>query len=111
MWRHDRKHDRKIVATIAAVLLLAAQLLALAHFHRSDGSRSFVPQTQLIADSDLCGLCNLALHAPLGMVAAPTIDRPRSAILLAPTIPVAFFKSRPFTFFLTRAPPPRRSDV
>src|SRR5579863_4914204 len=100
-----RRDDRKIVAVIAASLLIAAQFLALAHYHRSDGSRGFAPQTQIANDADLCGLCALVFHAPLSPAAAPVINRPRGAIILAPATPGGIFGSRPLALSLTRAPP------
>src|ERR1700674_4624849 len=57
------------IALAGAALILAAQFLALTHFHQRSPIRQFNAQTQLVADDGLCALCNLALHAPLSPAA------------------------------------------
>jgi hypothetical protein len=95
----------KWVATLAAVLIVAAQSLALAHSHNSPDPSRFTPQTQTTAADAICGLCILAFHAPLNLAASPALERPRLetvASFFAETHSFAF-GSHPF--FLTRAPP------
>ena len=91
--------------TLAALVIVAAQLLALAHSHSSSGAPRFAPPTQTAAAVDICGLCMLVLHAPLSLGSTPALDRPRSAMAVASGAQTLSFASSSHSFFLTRAPP------
>lgn len=103
--RRQSERGRRFIATYAVALLLSAQLLALAHYHQSDSSRRFTPQTQVSADADRCGLCLLVLHTPLNPVASPVIDRPRFDTLPERIARAVQVGSDANPFVLTRAPP------
>ena len=66
----------KSIALFGAVLILAAQFLALTHFHQGAPARQFNTQTQVVADDGLCALCILAFHAPLNPATTPALERP-----------------------------------
>jgi hypothetical protein len=93
------------IALAGAALILAAQFLALTHFHQRNPIRQFNAQTQLVADDGLCALCNLALHAPLSPAATPSIARPYVEIRLADAPVASLHVSNPFSSCRTRAPP------
>jgi hypothetical protein len=95
----------KLIAAAAAVLLLSAQLLALSHYHNAANSRRITPQTQAIADADLCGLCTLALHAPIGAVSTVVIHRPQIKVLPAHIPTTVVLDALVFSLALSRAPP------
>jgi hypothetical protein len=94
---------RKLGVTLAALVIVAAQLVALAHSHNRPGSPRFEPQT--VVAGDMCGLCLLVFHAPISLASTPALDQPRVET-------VAAFRGKTHTlalgshsFFLTRAPP------
>jgi hypothetical protein len=93
------------MAFAAAVFFLAAQSLALAHYHQADPTQRFNTQAELVADSSLCALCLFALHLPLNPPILPSVARPhigaRSADTALAPVAVAYPYSRPST----RAPP------
>jgi len=95
----------KIGATLAAVLIVGAQLLALAHSHNTSGPPHFAPQTQAVAAEDICGLCVLVFHAPLSLASTPAFERPRLEAIAAFCAETHSFASGSHSFFLTRAPP------
>jgi hypothetical protein len=97
--------SRKWVASAAALLIVAAQLLALAHSHNTPGSPRFEPQAQTVAADDICGLCLLVFHAPLSLASKPALDQPRVETVAAFSAETYTFASGSHSFFLTRAPP------
>lgn len=95
----------KWVAALAAVLIVAAQSLALAHSHNTAGPPRFTPQAQTAAADDICGLCILAFHAPLSLASTPALERPRLEMVAAFSAETHTFALGSHSFFLTRAPP------
>ena len=83
MGRSNRS-GAKSIALFGAVLILAAQFLALTHFHQGNPTRQLNAQTQVVADDGLCALCILAFHAPLNPAATPALERsaPRNSTFL-----------------------------
>lgn len=99
------RDSRKTIASTAIALLLAAQLVALAHSHNVAGRPSLAPPAQTVAAQDICGLCILILHAPLSPVSTPAINQPHLDAVPALVAETDTFASSPHSFFLTRAPP------
>jgi hypothetical protein len=95
----------KSIALVGAVLILAAQFLALAHFHQGNPTRQFNAQTQVVADDGLCALCILAFHAPLNPAATPSIEHPYAELRLVDAPIASLHVSAPFSSCRTRAPP------
>ena len=95
----------KWVATLVAVLIVAAQTVALAHSDTTSGPLRFTPQTQTMAADAVCGLCILAFHAPVSLAATPEVERPRLEIVAAFSAETHSFALGSHSFFLTRAPP------
>lgn len=91
--------------TMAALLIVAAQLLALAHSHPASGPPGFATDTQAVAADDICGLCVLVFHAPLSRASTPALGQPRFELVIAPGAENHSFASSSHSFFLTRAPP------
>jgi len=88
-----------------AVLLLISQIVGVAHFHESAGSRDGVAAAQLAADPGFCPVCQLALHSPGSVAAATTVAR---GPVVAETVFVAApvrFESPVFSSARVRAPP------
>jgi len=96
----------KSIAVAGVALILAAQLVALTHFHQRNPTRQFNAQTQLVTDDGLCALCILALHAPANPAATPSIARPYAETRLLDATIAALHISVPFSSCRTRAPPP-----
>ncbi len=91
--------------TFAAILvLLAAQLLAVAHFHRSYKESSF-SQAGTAAVADACGLCDLALHAPVTPAASLVIHHPLHQRVSLELADSELTPPGNDAFFLSRAPP------
>jgi len=103
--RMGKGHGRKLGMTLAALLIVVAQLLALAHSHPTPGSPRFEPQAQTVAADDICGLCLLVFHAPLSLASTPALDQPRVETVAAFSAESYTFASGSHSFFLTRAPP------
>jgi hypothetical protein len=99
-----RRHAKSI-ALVGAALILAAQFLALTHFHRSNPIRQFNAQTRVVVDDGLCALCILAFHAPLNPAATPSIARPYTEIRLVDAAIARLQVSDSFSSCQTRAPP------
>jgi hypothetical protein len=95
----------KSIALVGTALIVAAQILALAHFHQGNPTRQFNAQTQVVADDGLCALCNLAFHAPLNPAAAPAIARPCAEVRLTDAPVAGHHVSNSFSPCQTRAPP------
>jgi hypothetical protein len=99
------RRGAKSVALVAATLILAAQFLAVAHFHQGNPTRQFNAQTQVVSDDGLCALCLLAFHAPLNPAAAPSVARPFDETRLVDATVDSLHISIPFSSYRTRAPP------
>src|SRR5882672_1058832 len=95
----------KSIALFGAVLILAAQFLALTHFHRTNPTRQFNAQTQVVADDALCALCILAFHAPLNPAAPPAPARPHVEVRNVDAAVASVHVSASFSSCQTRAPP------
>lgn len=101
----NRSRRRKPVAAFAVVLVFAAQLLAVSHYHQTDPVRRFGARAQVLTDDGLCALCTLAFHLPLNPAATPTIERPQVDAHPAETPVSRTLGSRPHSLSQTRAPP------
>ncbi len=99
------RRGAKSIALVAATVVLAAQFLALAHFHQRNPSRQFNAQTQVVADDGLCALCLLAFHAPLNPAATPSIAHPFDETRLVDSTVTALYVLLPLSSYRTRAPP------
>jgi hypothetical protein len=95
----------KAIALFGAVLILAAQFVAVAHFHQRNTTRQFNAQTQVVADDGLCALCDLVFHAPFNPAAKPTIARPFTGIRNVAAAVASLHVSASFSSCQTRAPP------
>jgi hypothetical protein len=95
----------KSFARVSALLILVAQLFAVAHFHQRNITRQFNAPTQVVADDGLCALCLLAFHTPLNPAVTPAIARPRAEIRLVDASVTSLYVSIPFSSCRTRAPP------
>jgi|GEM_PF-532016 len=95
----------KPIALVGAVLILAAQFLALTHFHQGNPTRQINAQTRVVADDGLCALCILAFHAPLNPAATPSIEHSYAEIRLVDAPIASLHVSDSFSSCQTRAPP------
>jgi hypothetical protein len=95
----------KSIALFGAVLILAAQFLALTHFHQGNPTRQLNAQTQVVADDGFCALCILAFHAPLNPAAMPALERPHLAIRLSYAALARPRSADSHALSQTRAPP------
>jgi hypothetical protein len=92
-------------ALIAAVLLLFAQSVAVAHYHpRLNGEHPSLT-TVVSAETGPCALCLFACHFPVSASAAPAMMQPQAAdrVALAPSLGRAHTSGR--SPAQTRAPP------
>lgn len=96
----------KSIALFGAVLILAAQFLALTHFHQGNPTRQLNAQTQVVADDGLCALCILAFHAPLNPAAMPALERPHADVRLVDAALARPRSADSHALCQTRAPPP-----
>ncbi|HVN91282.1 MAG TPA: hypothetical protein VMT61_15830 [Candidatus Binataceae bacterium] len=94
----------KSLAAIAILVLLASQFLAVAHFHRNYNDPNFT-QNPAVAVADVCGLCDLALHAPVTPPTPLLIHHPVHQTLSVQLADSEFTPVGGHSFFLTRAPP------
>jgi hypothetical protein len=94
----------KSVALIAAAFVLAAQLVAVAHYHQGRFEPS-AAQAAVVPDNGLCALCILAFHSPLNPAAEPAISQPQGEIHVAESAAPNSYVSHPLPSWLTRAPP------
>jgi len=104
MGRSNRS-GAKSIALFGAILILAAQFLALTHFHQGNPTRQLNAQTQVVADDGLCALCILAFHAPLNPATMPALVRPHLAIRLSYAALARPRTADSHALSLTRAPP------
>jgi hypothetical protein len=93
------------IALFGAVLILAAQFLAVAHFHQGNPNRQINAQTQVAANDGLCALCILAFHAPVNPAASPAIERPHAEVRPVDTAIAQPHVSVSYSSCRTRAPP------
>ena len=96
---------RKSLGAFAAALILAAQLLAVSHYHQTDPVRRFNAQAQILADDGLCALCTLAFHLPLNPAAGSSLERPHIEVRPVEQPVAHVICSRPYSLSQTRAPP------
>jgi hypothetical protein len=94
----------KAFAAALVAFLLTAQLLAVAHFHRSYKDSNF-SQAGTAAVADACGLCDLALHAPVTPAAPFVIQHPLHQRVSLELADSEFPTAGNDAFFLSRAPP------
>lgn len=94
----------KATVSFAAALILAAQLLAISHYHQAD-SAPFNAHAQIVTDDGLCALCALAFHLPLNPAATPMVQRPQVDVRPADRAERYVIASRSHSLSLTRAPP------
>jgi hypothetical protein len=99
------RRGAKSIALLGAAVILAAQLLALAHSHQANPIRQFNAQRQVVADDGLCALCTLAFHAPFNPATAPAIANLGTGIRLLLDVVAGLPASDPFSSCQTRAPP------
>lgn len=104
------RHRAKSIALLGAVLILAAQFLALAHSHQLNPTRQFHVQSQVVADDGLCALCTLAFHAPFNAATTPAIASLSMEIRLLFAEVGGLRVSDPPSSCQTRAPPRLSSD-
>ncbi len=102
--RAGRRATGKGFAAIAILFLIAAQFLAVAHFHRSYSDPSF-NQHKAVAAADVCGLCDLGLHAPMTPAAPLAINHPLHKGISVQLPGSRFTPPGGHIHFLTRAPP------
>jgi hypothetical protein len=95
----------KKIARSAAVVILAAQLLALAHYHRTGSTPRVDSQTGIVADSSLCALCIVAFHLPLNPAASPAIEQQQVHRRSGSVPPPRVVYSSVYPAFSIRAPP------
>lgn len=93
------------VATLAAVVIVGAQLLALAHSHSRSAAPQLTPCGQALVAADVCALCILAFHAPLSLAPTPAPARSVPAAPLTTGAETPTLASGSHAFVLTRAPP------
>lgn len=95
----------RAIAIFGAALILVSQAIGSAHFHEGVVLRDGVVTTQLSVDEGLCPICQLALHSPGSIAAAPTVARgpaiAETIFLAAPIRP----KLPVFSAARVRAPP------
>jgi hypothetical protein len=92
-----------LTATLAAVLIVVAQTVALGHSH--DSARRFVPQTQSAGSADICELCVLAFHTPVNPTDRPVVERPHLEKLAALAAEPQIHIAGSYSYCPTRAPP------
>src|SRR5216683_256653 len=61
------------VAIFAAILILAAQFVGVAHWHRIGSSEQISSHGELSLDSSLCAVCQLAFHSSFNPSARPAL--------------------------------------
>jgi hypothetical protein len=99
------RRGAKSIAHFCAVLILAAQFLALAHFHQSNPTRQLNAQAQVVIDDGLCALCILAFHAPLNPATTPAIARSHAEFRLVAVAAAPLHVFDSYSSCRTRAPP------
>jgi hypothetical protein len=106
-WASDQRRNsgrwRLLGASLTVAIILAAQIVALAHSHNS--TRRFAPQTQSLGSADICELCVLAFHTPLNPAHKPLVERPHLEKLAAFPAESKAYISGPYSYCPTRAPP------
>jgi hypothetical protein len=95
----------KKIARSAAVVILAAQLLALAHYHRTDSTPRVDTQTGIVADASLCALCIVAFHLPLNPAASPAVEQQQVDRRSGSVPPLHIVYSSVYPAFSIRGPP------
>jgi hypothetical protein len=95
----------RAIAFFAAGLVLSAQLLAGAHYHRDALTDRVNARATYTVDGGLCPVCLLAFHLPLNPPASPAIARPEPRVQAAPRYSYHASWSFNLSLPLTRAPP------
>ena len=90
------------IAIGCAALVLISQLVGVAHFHEGSISNGVA---QISTDAGLCPVCQLAMHSPGSVAAAPTVAR--GPLLAEPVFSAATirFESPVLSDVRVRAPP------
>jgi hypothetical protein len=95
----------RAIAIFGAALIFVSQAIGAAHFHEGAVSHHGVVTPQLSADEQFCPICQLALHSPGSIAAAPTVARgPAIAETIFPAAPIRS-ESPLFSAARVRAPP------
>jgi|SRR5579862_4828054 len=98
------RHRR--LAAVGGFLLLVAQLLAVAHFHRNQFATGISATPQATSNgAELCPICVSTLHAPVAVAFAPSVARPHAAIERAVDQQARPSSSPVLTLAHGRAPP------
>jgi len=106
--RNAARGPLKAIASFAAAIVFAAQLLAISHYHQVDPVRRYNAQAQIFADDGICALCNLAFHLPLNPAASPYLERPQIDARAVDQPVAHVIGSRAYSLSQTRAPPAAR---
>jgi hypothetical protein len=106
--RRTSERRTKWGVTLAAFVVVTAQLLALAHSHSGPGPTSYDRLPQTAATDYICGLCILVFHAPLSLAEQPPPERPRVEELATRSLESSVFVLDSPSPFLTRGPPTQR---
>src|SRR5260221_10736530 len=93
------------VAILAAILILGAQFIGVAHWHRVSSSAHIASQGELSLDSSLCAVCQLAFHSSFNPSARPALYHAALATRLTIWIVSDTFLSPRSVSTPTRAPP------
>ena len=67
---------RRGIASLAAAVLILAQLLSAAHFHPFAGPRKYSATSVTAVDDGLCAECLLHFNTPYAYTALPTTGAP-----------------------------------
>jgi hypothetical protein len=74
----------RTIAGFAAIVLLLAQTVGIAHFHPLPSRHKYVTNTAVSVDDGLCALCLVRFHSPAALIVAPHPAAPMSAVVTAP---------------------------
>ncbi|HEY2664933.1 MAG TPA: hypothetical protein VGI47_11375 [Candidatus Binataceae bacterium] len=80
----NRRVVRKGIATMAAVLIVVAQLAGAIHSHQWGGALGRGGAASVAVDNSLCALCQIASHGQAGFSAPPELAAPTSSVERTP---------------------------
>jgi hypothetical protein len=93
------------IAPIAAILLLIAQTIAVAHSHRMSAQQEFASSVAASIADGSCAICAAQIHSPAASSALPA---PNAPTVPESVVPIAF-QTVPFSTLIPklfgRAPP------